>query len=223
MKYKFIFLIAIILAMASLNNSFAQSKTTPYEIIIDRDGFSSFAGKNYTSITIFLNNNTNQTLYYRGADCYNLLFSLKHSPYFHLATDMCKNTSYTKMVLPPHRSQKMEIFLTMDKEPDTNLSLDISMKLYKWTGEKIIEKRDELYGKLSDTTILHYAKNHQYFWPREEFVLLDKKEQRILPNKDIYLLTDTDRKLYELKVDEKQISPSRDTILTIYENNTSKK
>src|ERR1700761_8893358 len=126
MKNKFLrFLILIIFATTLASDSFAQSQKPPYEIIIDRDGFSSFNSKNYISITIFLNNNTNETLYYQGSDCYNIIFVLKHNPYFHLATDMCKNLSYSKMILPPHRSQKMQVFLTIDKEPDRNVSLHI--------------------------------------------------------------------------------------------------
>jgi hypothetical protein len=224
MKNKFtIFLIAIIFAVSLASDSFAQSQKYPFEIIIDRDGFSSFDGKNYISITIFLNNNTNEILYYQGSDCYNVLFALKHNPYFHLTTDMCKNMVYSKKVLPPHRSQKMQIFLTMDKQPDKDVSLSVNMKLYKWAGNKINANEDELSGKLSDTTILHYNSNHQSFWPRGEFAILDKKEERILPNKDIYLLTDADRKLYKLTVDEKQITKGRDTIVKVFNNNTSKK
>lgn len=217
------FLIVIIFAINLANDSFAQSQKSPYEIIIDRDGFSSFNGKNYISITVFLNNNTNKTLYYQGSDCYNMLFVLKHNPYFHLATDMCKNLSYSRMVLPPHRSQKMQVFLTIDKEPNKNVSLHINMNLYKWSGNKISANENKLSSKLSDTIILHYNINHQSFWPREKFAILDKKEQRILPNKDIYLLTDADRKLYTLTIDEKQILKGHDTVVKVFKNNTSKK
>ena len=70
-----IFTIFIVLTMGLANDSLAQTPKSPYEIIIDRDGFSAFGGKSYTSITIFLNNNTDQTLYYQVADCNNAILS----------------------------------------------------------------------------------------------------------------------------------------------------
>ncbi|HTD39811.1 MAG TPA: hypothetical protein VK671_04265, partial [Mucilaginibacter sp.] len=109
-----IVLISVIFGLGLTNNSFAQSQKFAYEIIIDRDAFSSFGGKNYISLTIFLNNYTDETLYYQGTGCYNLLFKLKRNSYFHLATDICKNPVYSKIALPAHRSQKMQVYLTMD-------------------------------------------------------------------------------------------------------------
>jgi hypothetical protein len=219
-----IILISILFAISISNNLFAQSQKSAYEIIIDRDGFSSFGGKNYIFLTIFLNNNTNDTLYYQGADCDNLLFDLKHNSYFHLGTDVCKNFAYSKIALPAHRSQKMEVYLTMDKEPDKDVLLGMNMKLYKWTGSKIAwQTKNALRGKLSDTIILHYDANHQSYWPKEQSKILDKKEQRILPNKDIYLLTNNDRKLYTLTTDEKQMIKPRDTVIRTFKNNELEK
>ena len=219
-----IFTIFIVLTMGLANDLLAQTPKSAYEIIIDRDGFSSFGGKSYTSITIFLNNNTDQTLYYQGADCNNLVFDLKHNSYFHLATDVCNTPVYSKMAIPPHRSQKMEIFLTMDKEPDKDVLLSMTMKLYKWEDSKVASQgKNALSGKLSDTIVLHYNDNHQAYSTRKEFETLDEKEKRILPDKDIYLLNDVDRKLYTLTADEKQITKPRDTVITTFRNNKSEK
>lgn len=205
-------LIAITFAIALTNSSLAQQQKLPYEIIIDKDGFSSFGGKNYTSITIFLNNNTNETLYYQGSECYNLLFNLKNNPYFHLANDICKDTKHSEIAVPPHRSQKMEAYLTMDKRPDRNVSLVISMDLHKWVNNKNNgDKKPLLVNRLSDSITLHYNAQHQIYYPYYDYEMLDKKEECILPNKDIYLLNDEDRKHYILKVDENQISRPRDT------------
>lgn len=207
------------LGVGFINISFAQANKVPlYEIIISNDGFSMFDGKSYTYLTIFLNNNSDETFYYQGTDCYNLLFSLKRNSYFHLADDLCNNTVYSKMAVPPHRSQKMQIFLTMDKQPDRDVLLDLSMKLYKWEDQKTQQSRNLLPGKLSDSTVLHYNSGHQYYWPILEDESLDKKAKRILPNKDIYLLSDSDRKLYTLVVDKKQISKPRDTVVKTFRN-----
>jgi len=224
MKEKFtVFLIAIIFAASLASDSFAQIQKSNYEIIIDRDGFSSFDGKNYTSITIFLNNNTNEALYYQGSECYNLLFNLKNNPYFHLANDICKDAKHSEILVPPHRSQKMEVYLTMDKSPDRSVSLVISMDLYKWASNKNNgNKRPMLVNRLSDSITLHYNVKHQIYYPYNVFEMLKKKEERILPNKDIYLLNGEDRKQYILKVDENQISSPRDTVLRMLGKKTQR-
>ncbi|HEY9001191.1 MAG TPA: hypothetical protein VIM89_07550 [Mucilaginibacter sp.] len=214
-------LIAVIFVILLINSSIAQQQKIPYNVIIDRDGFSSFDGKSYTSITIFLNNNTSETLYYKGSDCYNLLFKLKHNPYFHLATDICKDAKNSEITVPPHRSQKMELYLTMDKIPDRNVSLVVSMDLYKWTNNQVNTKT-LLASSLSDSTILHYNAQHQIYYPYNDFEMLDKKREGILLNKDIYLLTDEDRKRYILKVDENQVSRPRDTVIRLMGNKTKR-
>lgn len=216
--------IAVIFTIGILNNSHAQLQKSPYEIIVDRNGFAGFNGKNYIFVTIFLNNNTNETLYYQGTDCYTSLFNLKRNPYFHLAEDICNNTTYSKLVLPQHRSQRMRIFLKRDKMPNSNVLLNFRMKLYKWVDkESPRQEKDALPGKLSDTIVLHYNSDHQPYWPREEFDILDKKEKSVMPDKDIYLLTDIDRKRYTLTIEQAKISAPRDTVITGFMDRKPKK
>jgi len=76
-------------------------------------------------------------------------------------------------------------------------------------------------NRLSDSITLHYNKQHQIYYPYID-EMRDKKEERILPNKDIYLLNDEDRKQYILKVDENQISRPRDTVLRMLGNKTKR-
>ena len=218
------FLVAIILVMGLANGLFAQSKRSPYEIIINGNGFTSLDGKNYISIKISLNNNTNEILYYQGTDCYNLLFDLKPNSYFHLAKDMCKNNSNSKTALPPHRSQKMQVLLSLDKELDKNILISLHMKLREWAGNKVAKQmNDDLSGKLSDTIVLHYNSNHHPFWPSEEFTIIKNREKLILPDKDIYLLTDSDRNLYKLTVNNEQTTKPRDTVIRVFKNNISRR
>jgi hypothetical protein len=203
------------------NMVLAQDQKSPYQLIIGGEGSTGFgSGSNftsYTTLTIFLNNNTNDTLYYqgyRGSDCDNLLFNLKSNPYFHLADGVCNSTIYSKTALPPHRSQKLELFLTSNKEPDRNILLYVSMKLYKWTDDKNRQQEgDKVIGQLSDTIKLYYNSRHRQYSPiGSEY----KKGTNILPNKDIYLLTDSDRKLYTLKIEQSKISKLRDTAFAIF-------
>jgi len=218
MKSKLI-IIAVVVITSFLNISCRELPNSPYEIILTTNGSYFNGEKMYTSLSVFLNNNTDDVLYYTGAECYNQLFSLKPNPYFHLATDVCKNNRYTKMALPPHRSQKMEIFLTMAKEPDTTVALAITMKLYKWGDDENDLKKDHLLsGKLTDTVALHYDAKHTPYWPAEEFPLIEKKRNRILLNKDIYQLTDNDRKLYPLTIDKKHITQPHDTVVYVFKN-----
>ena len=215
-------IIIIFLITNFANKTFAQHSKALYSIIADRDGFSSFDGKNYISIQVYLNNNSNDTLYYRGADCYNLLFSIKKNPNFHLANDICNQSKYLKTSLAPHRAQKMALYLIMDKTPNRNVSILINMNLYKWTNDGATKRKELLSGNLSDSTVLHYNTNHQAYWPKEEFEILEKKERFILPDKDIYLLTDNDRKLYTLTVENAKIGAPRDTSITTANNKPQK-
>jgi len=216
-------IIIIFLITHFVNITLAQNSKSLYNIIAGRDGFSSFDGKNYISIQVYLNNNSNDTLYYRGADCYNLLFSIKSNPYFHLADDICHQSKYLKIVIAPHRAQKMEMYLTMDKTPDRNVAIHIKMNLYKFISGKAKHSKELLYGNLSDSVVLHYTISHQAYWPKDEFEILDKKEKFILPDKDIYLLTDVDRKLYTLTVEKAKIGVPVDTTIMTIENNKPKK
>lgn len=193
---------------------FAQHEQSRYTLILGRDGFSSFDGKNYTSLEVYLNNNSNDTLYYRGSDCDNLLFSIKGNPYFRLDDKACYQSKFLKTALPPHRSQKMHLYLTMDKNPDRDIPLVINMKLYKWLGEDPKQYKYFPSVSLSDTTVMHYNSKHQIYYNREAFEILEKNERSILPDKDIYLLTENDLKLYTLTVDKDKISKPRDTIIT---------
>lgn len=196
------------------NSALSQRKDTVYNIKIGRNGFASFGGNDYTFIDIYLNNNSNDTLFYQGSDCHNLLFSVNNNPYFHLAYSACKQRSYVKTALPPHRSQKLRSYLTMDKSPEADVLLIINMKLYKWTGAETTPNKELLLGDLTDSTVLHYNSNHQEFWSKDEFEIFKKKESSILPDKDLYLLTDNDRKLYTLTADNARISRPKDTLLT---------
>ncbi|MEO3402545.1 hypothetical protein AAFN85_01485 [Mucilaginibacter sp. CAU 1740] len=218
MKNKLI--LTIILCASSLSTLIAQIKTPPYEIIVANNGFYSTGGINYTFVEIFLNNNSNETLYYRGTDCYNSLFNLEPTPYFHLATDICKSGGYIKTAIPPHRSQKMRLFLTMDKMPDKTVSLGISMKLYRWADDNSDQqKQHPLLGRLTDTIILYYNLKHEISLPADESPSVERKKSRILLNKDIYQLTDNDRKLYPLIIDKKHITQPHDTVTYLFKNN----
>ncbi len=205
------------------NLALAQNSKSLYNIIAGRDGFASFGGKNYISVQVYLNNNSNDTLYYRGAECDNLLFSIKTNPYFHLADDICHQNKYLKTVIAPHRAQKMELYLTMDKAPARNVAIHIKMNLYKWIGKKAEQSKELLSGNLSDSVVLHYNISHQAYWPKDEFEILDKKEKFILPDKDIYLLTGVDRKLYTLTVEKAKMGVPVDTTIMTTENNKPKK
>ncbi len=212
--------ITLILGLCFLNNAFAQKQ--PYEIIVDKDGFSSFDGHDYTNITIFLNNNTDETLYFNGTDCYNTFFSLTPNSYFHLADGICKDVNYSKMALPPHRSQKMELYLQTDKQPDRNVLLN-----FKLDFNKLIFKNNPKQNLGStnvqsmDSILLTYNSNYQQYYSYNDFEKESKKKSRILPNKDIYLLTDNDRKLYTLSVNEGMIAKSHDTLVTRFTKSKS--
>nr|WP_067060257.1 hypothetical protein [Mucilaginibacter sp. L294] len=168
-------------------------------------------------------NNSNDTLYYQDADCYNLLFSIKSNPYFHLADDVCHQSKYSKTALAPHRAQKMALYLTMSKIPDRSVSIVINMNLYKWANDQAKQSKELVSGNMSDSLVLHYDSNHKAYWPKDAFEVLDKKQRSILPDKDIYLLTNTDRKSYTLTVEKEKIEPPRDTIITDYKNRKTKK
>lgn len=221
-KYLKKVLITLVLGLCFLNSSFAQKQ--PYEIIVDKDGFSYFKGHDYKNITIFLNNNTDETLYFNGTDCYNTFFSLTPNPYFHLADGICKNANYSKVALPPHRSQKMELYLQTDKQPNRNVLLN-----FKLDFNKLIFKNNALQNlgsthvQLMDSILLTYNSNFQQYYLFDDFEKEHKKKSRILPNKDIYLLTDGDRKLYTLTVNEGMIAKSHDTLVTLFRKNKSEK
>lgn len=214
--------VAVIFMTSFANTALSQHPDTVYNIKIGRDGFASFDGDSYRFIDIYLNNNSNDTLFYAGTECHNLLFSVYSNPYFHLA-DNCKQTTYIKAALPPHRSQKLELYLTKDKSPDKDVSIIIHMKLYNWSDGDAKQNKELLPGELSDSTVLHYNANHQSYWSKKDNDIFEKKQRSILPDKYLYLLTDNDRKLYTLTVDNAKISKPRDTLLTFLGHRQPKK
>jgi hypothetical protein len=216
-------IISVICILSLANTALAQHRESLYGIIVYRDGFAGFGEKNYKSIQVYLNNNSNDTLYYRGADCNNLLFSIKSNPWFHLAGDVCDPGKYIKATLPPHRSQKMELYLTMDKVPDHDVLVLINMKIYKWENGAVKDTKEEsILGDFYDSTVLHYGANHQAYWTNEAKVM-DQKEKSILPDKNIHLLTDNDRNMYRLTVENTRISTPRDTMITTFNHIKPKK
>ena len=111
----------------------------------------------------------------------------------------------------------MEVYLIMDQSPDRSVLLIVSMDLYKWANNKTHSDKKQLFvNRLSDSLTLDKNAQHQNYSSYSDFEMLVKKEERILPNKDIYLLNNEDRKRYLLKVDENQISTSRDTVMRIF-------
>jgi hypothetical protein len=111
----------------------------------------------------------------------------------------------------------------MDKTPDRNVPIFINMNIYKWGNGKGDNDKENLLGQMSDSTVLYYNNKHQAYWPMAKFDILAKKQTSVLPDQDIYLLTDNDRKLYTLTVEEEKIGVPRDTIITDYENKKKKK
>jgi len=208
-------IITVIITASITNATSAEHRKSTYSLIVGRSGFASIDGKNYLSIEVYLNNYSNDTLYYRGADCDNLLFSVRGKPYFHLAKDVCRQNNHLKAVLPPHRSQKMKLSFTADQTPNRNVQLLITMKLYKWNGWGAKQGK-VLY--LSDSTVLHCNINHQNYYSIDDFEALEKKQETVLPDKDIYLLTDKDRKLYTLSVERAKVSVPRDTTIITFKD-----
>lgn len=213
-------ILAIILVTNILHTALAQKRHSLYNMIVSAYNPTMLNRKNYLSIQIYLNNNSNDTLCYRGAESDNSLFSINRNPYFHLANLARQPKTYLEALIPPHRSQKMELYLTADRPTNHAVPIVINMKLYQW-GKQINKKPPPLLGNLSTVSVLHYGRDYEPFWPESETKAFAKKEKAILPNKDIYLLTDNDRKLYTLNVENEKIGVPKDTV--IFKNWHSKK
>jgi hypothetical protein len=214
----------VIAAISFAITTLAQGHKPLYSVVIGNNGFASFDGKDYISLSIYLNNNTKDTLYYQGAEQDNALFTLDHNSYFHLADETKGRSTYLKAVLPPHRSKKMQILLTRTIIPNKNVSLKIQMKLYKWVEGKVRQDKGLLLlGNPSDSTVLHYNKQHQSYWSIEDFDKIQKKQERILPDKDLYLLTDNDRNFYTFKAETDKISLPRDIAIRKFKDKIPKR
>ncbi|MGN6181308.1 MAG: hypothetical protein ACTHNW_19150 [Mucilaginibacter sp.] len=171
------------------------------------------SGITYIIVNTYLVNNSNDTLCYWGSDCHQTqFFSISKNPYLYLKDMDCKKETFVKCVLPPHRSVEIKVLLSKKKELDTIIPLNITMKLFKWRNNSLRPNNDDLISTLSDNLTLKFDKRHNSFSGKHDFEIKTQKDKIIPPDVNLYLLTDNDRKLYTLTVDQKKILAPRDTV-----------
>lgn len=190
----------------------AQQKDTTYQLILGGSAETPFENKEWISIETYLNNNSNDTLYYVSNKqvyspygCANQFFSLVKNPYFHLRPIASNNTAFVKASLPPHRSQKMRLYLTADQEPEHKVALKFTLNLYKWPNDIRNKNNPTLIEGLSDETLIYYDNKYGY-QPMDHGPQFQDKQSKILLDKDLHLLTESDRKLYTLSVNKRKIA-----------------
>jgi predicted nucleic-acid-binding Zn-ribbon protein len=213
----------LLCGLFTLSKAFAQKSIHPdkYKLVITNHGSYGTSGLNggldlkfYIDVTAYLVNYSDDTLSYWGTDCNSKLFTVPKNPYMHVTDVDCKNAGFFKVDIPPHRSQKIQLMLNPDKTPDKKIIVKISMRLFKWfkTGH-FTPNSQHLIKILSDTLTMRYNKDHSEYFTKEDFGLKSSKQSLVLPERNFYLLTNKDRALYKLQVDQNKILKARDTTL----------
>jgi hypothetical protein len=191
----------------------------PYKIVVIDGGisgiYSSDEQKTYMRLLVYIVNNSNDTLNYCGTDwLYKDIFIVSKNSYVFLENQDSKKQLFIKNTIPPHRSQEIELLLSESKSPDTMINLNIQMKLFRWvTGELDNLNNKNLIGSLTDNVTIKYDKQHNQCFDKQDTETLYQKENKILPDINLHLLTASERKSYILIIDQRKITVPHDSLL----------
>lgn len=200
-----------VMARAPGNKVSKDGVTT--RLIIGHYGFEgTFGGTNdktYLALQVFINNYNDDTLKYLGTNCrLNDFFNVTDGKKIYFIENDCSNPEFKVIVVPPHRSQMVVLKLAEDKMPKAAFNLNVSMNLYKWhKGSTFNVAKKNIKPEILTDQIpfVFYKQYNNYQSPMSE-PEREKRNLLKLPTTNFYILTEADRKLMSVTVDEKEIS-----------------
>jgi len=170
--------------------------------------------KTIAAITLFLNNYSNDTLKYWGTNStYTKIFTIINNNDFRILNIENKEPGLIRMNIPPHRSQKIKVPITMLRAPNGLTKLTFGMKLLQWENDDSPPNKKKYPIDIqSDAFPLRYGKSGIYFTMTAIF-LPNKKLRQVLPQAGFYVLTDKDQALYKLTAAADNIVKPVDTLM----------
>ena len=198
--------------------------TSSYRLVVGQSYFSSYSNgitsQNYIVLPTYIVNYSPDSLIYWGTDtAASTLFRVTANPFMHLEAKPYEASKLKRIVIPPHRSQRLLLQMRTDKEPDTALKLKVSMIFLRFNDSNSFDINNQLKNakyNISDSIVLKYHHNHQMYFDKNDFKSQQKIERLLLPTIDFNLLTDDDRRNYNLSIDQNKISALRDTLIYDY-------
>ena len=180
------------------------------------DGFELSARKNtgrYLYLNVFIVNSSDNTLKYWGTrQKFRELFEVTGSDDLQLVDQSDGGPLYEQMVIPPHRSQHIDLRLLMGKTPEGGVGLKITMKFYRWFSTNDFENDRKYHTPviLSDNVANSFHSDGDSF--RADPLGDEKKYEQVLPPQEFHLLTAGERALLSVTIDDKKTGKRVDTI-----------
>ena len=211
-KFKILCVAFFCLLVGPVNGQNVKTNKTSPRLLVDEYYYTGdFDGKtrhDYQGLRIFIVNYSDDTLKYWGTKSrFRDFFTVTGSKDLSLVNEDGNEHSYEKMVIPPHRSQRISLRLAIDKPPYGVIELKVSMAFYKWFKTDHFEDVRQLKHPeiVSDKIIIRYNKDGGTYTSRADWAAEERKDSLNLPSTDLYLLTAADRRYYLVAADEKKI------------------
>jgi hypothetical protein len=215
-RWEVLFLICFCAAFGTANGQSVKADIDSVRFFVDGCFYSGDSrGGVHQVLTAYLINYTNDTLKYLGTNQrFKDLFSVSGSDALVLANDTNVEPLFEQMTIPPHRSKQIELKLSTAKKPQGTITLIVRLKLYKWFSSNDFENDLKFHQPkvLSDKISFTFLENGLEYYTADYWAEKEKKDKLILPDIDLYLLTDRDRKILTVTVDENKISNPIDSV-----------
>ena len=189
-----------------------DTKQSPALLIIGDYFSGDFGGgvdHRYTVLRAFLVNYSNDTLKYWGTTCRpTTFFNVTKNGYMELTDADCGNSPFEEITIPPHRSELIPLHLLINKQPKSDIELTVNMNFYSWFKSDDFERERKNYKPhvLTDKIILRYNTAGNMYYSRLDRENEEKKTMLNLPTKELYLLSNNERKLYKITVETSKIT-----------------
>ncbi len=218
-KFKLMWLVVLCLGASIANAQNNKPNDRLPKLLVNGSFFQFDSGNNYWVLKTFIINNSDDTLKYWGNDaddalsewiriCQpNGLFSMSVNKFVHLADAGCNNSKLGQLIIPPHRSQLIPLKALVEDTTPGILALGVHFKLYRWFKSDDFVTNEKIHAPeiLSDSIALKIERgNVNYDWKKEV-----QKYKSIPPVTDLHILTDEERKVYTLTVDQRKIKKEK--------------
>src|SRR5580698_1306878 len=181
-------------------------------LIIEGSGFEGDSGpaiQQTLNLNVVIANYSNDSLKYWGTNCqFSSLFNVTGCNYLHLIDAACAGPAFDKVVIPPHRSQLIILKLAADNSANGEFILNVNMNFYLWfkAGHFQLEKKHHDVKILADKIRVKFNNADHSYYDQTDWVA-DQPKRKLIPfEKDLHLLTTSDRKIYAVSADESNIS-----------------
>jgi hypothetical protein len=201
------FLFCICVTQARAQNDKADSVSPKF--VVDGFNFRGFLqtkdNGNYLYLDAFIVNYSDDTLKYWGTRRkFQELFEVTGSQDLQLVNQGDSGRLFEQMVIPPQRSQHINLRLLVKKIPEGVFELKISMKFYRWFNTNDFENDRKYHTPitLSDKVADSFHSDGDSFHANS--IGDEKKYTKVLPPMELHLLTAAERAVLAVNVGEKK-------------------